>query len=192
MSGIFTTALTGLFVLSSAGGLSSGWTNTESLQVPTYRTMNVAMTGYNAVPEQTDSDPFTTASGAYSDPDVIAARSVDLADDLPFGTVIALSPASRAPASDSSQGGPSCGVGVVSDLIGFRVIADSMHPRKRDQIDILFEAKPLGWRSNPAVTLGMCKNIQVQVVGHIDIAHMPRSQSELKAMLGKELLAVNK
>ena len=150
---------------------------------PTLPKYPVTLTAYNAVPEQTDSDPYTTASGAYSDPDVVAARSADLADELPFGTVIAVSPASTT---------PTCGLNVVGDMIGFRVIADSMHSRKRNQIDILFEAKPIGWKSNPAVTLGVCKNIQVQVVGHIDIAHMPHSQTELKAALAKAPLAVNK
>ena len=35
----------------------------------------VTLTAYNAVPAQTDSDPFTTASGMYSNPDLVAARS---------------------------------------------------------------------------------------------------------------------
>ena len=176
MSGLITGALTGLFVLSSAGGLSSdAWIKTQSREVPTYKSFSVAMTGYNAVPEQTDGDPFTTASGAFSDPDVVAARSVDLADELPFGTVIAVTAASSS---------PTCGFNVAEDAIGLRVVADSMHPRKRNQIDILFDVKPAGWRSNPAVTLGTCKGVQIRVVGFIDIDHMPHSQAELKIALG--------
>src|SRR3989344_4435964 len=57
---------------------------------PVQKAFSVALTGYNAVPEQTDSDPFMTASGAYSDPDLVVARSVDLAKKLPYGTVIQL------------------------------------------------------------------------------------------------------
>ena len=184
MTSLLTGALTGLFVLSSASGLNSdGWTKTQSREEPTYQAFSVAMTAYNAVPEQTDGDPMTTASGAYSNPEIIAARSVDLADELPFGTVIAISSASST---------PTCGLHVVSDLIGLRVIADSMHPRKRNQIDILFEVKPIGWKTNPAVTLGVCKNIRVDVVGRIDISRMPRTQAELKIALGKAVLTVNR
>jgi 3D (Asp-Asp-Asp) domain-containing protein len=87
------------------------------------------MTAYNAVPEQTDGDPFTTASGAFSNPEVVAARSVDLKEELPFGTVIQIVP-------DASSS-PSCGIGMVKEQLGYRVIADSMHPRKRNQVDIL-------------------------------------------------------
>ena len=184
MTGIVTTALMGLFVLSGGSGMNTdAWIKAQNPEEPAYKTLSVAMTGYNAVPEQTDSDPYTTASGAYSDPDIVAARSVDLADELPFGTVIAISPASTT---------PTCGLNVVGDMVGLRVIADSMHPRKRNQIDILLEVKPVGWKSNPAVTLGVCKNIQIQVVGHINISHMPHSQTELKAALAKAPLAVNK
>lgn len=184
MTGVFTTALTGLFVLSGAAGLNADtWNKTQSPQVPAYKTYSVAMTAYNAVPEQTDGDPFTTASGAFSDPDVVAARSIDLADELPFGTVITVS---------SATSTPNCGLGVVGNIIGLRVIADSMHPRKRNQIDILFDAKQPGWKTNPAKTFGVCKAVEIKVVGHIDISHMPHNQMELKAALEKAPFAVNK
>ena len=86
MTPTLVTALTGFFVFAGVGGISTDTLmKAESTQAPTYPTYSVAMTGYNAVPEQTDSDPTTTASGAYSDPDVVAARSVDLADELQIG-----------------------------------------------------------------------------------------------------------
>lgn len=188
MTNVFTTALTGFFVFGGVGGMTTGsLMKTESLQAPTYQTYTVAMSGYNAVPEQTDSDPSTTASGAFSDPDLIVARSADLKEELPFGTVIAITNATSS---------PNCGVGLVEDLIGLRVVGDSMHPRKRNQIDILFDktdtVRARGKQMNPALVLGMCKDIEISVVGHVDIAHMPKNQAELKMMVGKSGLAVSK
>jgi len=145
------------------------------------------MTAYNALPEQTDSNPDITASGAFSDPDIIAARSRDLADELPFGTVISVTAASSS---------VNCGLPLVRDMIGLRVIADSMHPRKRNQIDILFDhtetVKVGGKRTNPARALGVCKGVQIEVVGYIDPRHMPKNQLELKIALGETTLAANK
>jgi 3D (Asp-Asp-Asp) domain-containing protein len=139
--------------------------------------LTVNMTGYNAVPGQTDGDPFTTASGAYSDPNIVAARSVDLAKKLPFGTVIAIESA-----SDSSW----CGYNPVSHLIGLRVIADSMNPKMHNKVDILLpQSAPVGGReANPARVLGMCKGVTIRVVGRIAIANIPKTQSGLAAMVG--------
>lgn len=148
---------------------------------PTYRSLSVSMTGYNAVPEQTDGDPFTTASGAYSNPEVIAARSVDLAEDLPFGTVIEVVPSSAAVSNN-------CGLSAVEDHLGLRVIADSMHPRKRNQIDLLFVdekvIKARGTWVNPAVALGVCSDVEVRIVGKIDVKDIPKTQAELKLAMG--------
>ena len=140
---------------------------------PTY---SVAMTGYNAVPGQTDEDPFTTASGAFSNPEVVAARSRDLADKLPFGTIIEID----GPASAQKN----CGFDVVSGVIGYRVIADSMNKRFTDRVDVLF---PNGSsKHNPAVVFGVCKDVTIRVVGHVDLknpANLPKSQSALAALV---------
>jgi len=147
----------------------------------TLKTYSVAMTGYNAVPEQTDSEPNVTASGAFSNPDIVAARSVDLADELPFGTVIEIVPS-------TATSTPNCGLSVVGPFLGFRVVADSMNARKRNQIDILFDsdvsARVGGKRMNPAITLGKCSNVSIRVVGHVDVKKMPKSQIELMAAIG--------
>lgn len=175
MTSVLTSALVGLFLL-SASNIGSAVAN-AIVPVPTF---HVAMTAYNAVPEQTDDTPYVTASGAYSDPDIVAARSVDLADDLPFGTVIEIVAATST---------PNCGVGVVEDFIGLRVIADSMHPRKQNQIDVLFHAddfvKVGGKMVNPAIALGVCKDVEIRVVGKIDTKKMPRTQAELAKMVGE-------
>jgi len=159
----------------------------ESTNVPAPETYTVIMTGYNAVPEQTDGDPNTTASGAFSNPEIIAARSMDLADELPYGTVIAVTAATTT---------PNCGYDYVSEKIGLRVIGDSMAARMRNKIDILLGTKPIpaqeGLRRNPAKALGFCRNVRIEVVGHVDMRHIPKTQTELAEAVGLAPLALNK
>lgn len=177
MTGIFTTAIGGLFLLSNIGL----GTTTPALISPDYPTYTVSMTGYNAVPEQTDSDPFTTASGAYSNPEVVAARSVDLKETLPFGTVIEI-------VAHNDTSNPNCGFAVVEEHLGLRVIADSMHPRKRNQIDILLPNEKTIFANkrwvNPAVALGVCKQVEIRVVGKVTIKEIPKTQDELRLAVG--------
>ncbi len=145
--------------------------------LPSY---SVTLTAYNAVEGQTDSDPLVTASGAYSNPEVVAARSVDLKDELPFGTVIELD----APADSQNT----CGYGAVKGLIGYRVIADSMNPRYTERIDVLFDTKsnfirPDGTSMNAGRILGICSGVTIRVVGKVDINHMPKTQAQLVALV---------
>ncbi len=211
MSGILSTALTGFFLLSAATGtLSESLVSapddvatkqgvievrsgprvvSDKPKVTILATHTVAMTGYNAVPEQTDSDPFTTASGAYSNPEVMAARSVDLKEDLPFGTIIEIK---RVNPKDKG-----CAYEFAEPYVGYRVIGDSMHPRKRQQIDLLFPAdvkvKVGGGRMmNPAVALGYCKEVEINVVGFVPVKSIPKTQAALKAIVENGELAVNR
>lgn len=165
---IFNTALIGLFVLSGLGGQNSLSLAKAAAEEPP-PTYTVSMTAYNAVPEQTDGDPHITASGAYSNPEIVAARSRDLADQLPFGTVIEVSTAT------SSE---NCGLHVVGDEVGLRVIADTMHARMQNKIDVLLDSK------KTARTFGVCEGVAIKVVGKIDIKDMPKSQAELRAQVG--------
>jgi len=152
----------------------------EALTQPSYI---VALTAYNAVPAQTDGNPFETASGAFSNPEVVAARSRDLAEELPFGTIIELDGS-----QESSDG--TCGFSVVAPRIGYRVIADTMNARFTDRVDVL-----LGTKANYATTdkgmknaaqvLGVCEGVTVRVVGHVDINRIPKTQAELAAIVGK-------
>lgn len=179
----FVSALMGFFILPAGFGLGSP-AFAEGIQVlPSYQ---VNITGYNAVPGQTDSDPYTTASGAYSNPEVVAARSRDLADELPFGTVISIEP------NDTSA--LECGHPLVSDKIGLRVIADSMNPRIRNTVDVLFGVRDyvaVGKRwINSARALGHCIDVKIEVVGHIDINDIPQTQDALVAMLSDEVPAL--
>jgi 3D (Asp-Asp-Asp) domain-containing protein len=146
----------------------------------------VSMTAYNALSGQTDGDPTITASGAFSNPEVVAARSRDLATELPFGTVIRI--------ERTAKDTPGCRFAQVESQIGYRVIADTMHSRWTKKIDVLLDEEqtvPVNGREvNPGIALGVCRNVTVTVVGHVDIKRMPATQAELVKMFGKATLAL--
>jgi len=171
------TALIGVFLFSGgATALPAKAIPPETPSLPSYA---VTLTAYNAVPEQTDSDPSVTASGAYSNPEIVAARSRDLADTLPFGTIIEI----VGPSTPQNN----CGYHIVEPIVGYRVIADSMNSRYTDRIDILFGTESNyaladGSVKNAGLVLGICADVTVRVVGHIDLArsgNMPKTQVEL-------------
>jgi 3D (Asp-Asp-Asp) domain-containing protein len=144
------------------------------------------MTAYNAVAAQTDGDPMTTASGMRSNPQIIAARSLDLASELPFGTVIKV--------ERTYADTPSCQYSKVAPQIGYRVIGDTMNARFSDTIDVLLDQKntvPVDGRMvNPALAVGVCRTVKVTVVGHIDPKSVPATQEALEAMFAQPELAV--
>ncbi len=193
MTGFITTAVTGVFLLQSFVPVAFAQTN-DSVEVTPeqsiYPTLVVKMTAYNAVVGQTDSTPFLTSIGAYTDPDIIAARSPDLADELPYGTVIEVVPASTSTARDVN-----CGREFVHEEIGLRVIGDAMNPRIHNTIDILLDHHDFvtvnGKKRNPAKALGMCKNVTIKIVGRIDTKKMPKSQDELKLALVTRNIAID-
>lgn len=140
----------------------------------------VTLTAYNAVPEQTDSDPHITASGARSNPEVVAARSRDLAGDLPFGTIIEI--------DGTNASKESCGYDIVAPIIGYRVIADTMNARYTDRIDLLFSTEAdytlaSGRVRNAGIVLGICEGVTVRAVGYVDIRRIPKTQAELAELV---------
>jgi len=165
------TALMGFLLFSSAKAAPA---------MPTWPSYVVAMTAYNAVPEQTDNNPFETASGAYSNPEVVAARSQDLAEELPFGTIIELD--GPIAANDN------CGFNAVESSIGYRVIADTMNARYTNRVDLLFGTKK-EYRTadkgmqDAAQVFGICKGVTIRVVGHVNINRIPKTQAELAAFV---------
>ena len=186
-------ALMGVFLFSGAPLAMSASASTPS--VPALPSYMVTLTGYNAVPAQTDDTPLMTASGAYSNPEVVAARSQDLAKELPFGTIIAVE--REGPLAPDN----SCGYTIAAPLIGYRVIADTMNARYANRIDVLFNTKSNyieanGDTENASAILGVCDGVTVQVVGHLNGAHpdqFPKTQAELAAIVGNsDALAVNK
>lgn len=149
------------------------------------QTYSVRMTAYNAVPEQTDSNPFVTASGMASNPEVVVARSRDLAAELPFGTVIRIE---RAKADTHG-----CQFSRVEHQIGYRIVADTMHQRWVKKIDVLFDQNntvSVGGRElNPAIAVGLCDDVSITVVGKVDMKNPPTTQAELVAMFSAPTLA---
>lgn len=151
-----------------------------TVSLPAY---SVTLTGYNAVPAQTDDSPFTTASGAYSNPEVVAARSRDLADKLPFGTIIEI--------DGPTEPSKTCGYGVVAPLVGYRVIADTMNARYTDHIDVLFSMsdsykRTNGKSTNASDVLGVCASTTVRVVGFVNISkpsNLPKTQAALASLI---------
>jgi len=146
---------------------------------PVATSLTTKLTAYNAVPSQTDNNPFTTAIGAFSNPEVVAARSGDLATKLPYGTVIAIEHAG----ADS----PSCGYSSVESQIGYRVIADAMNPRISNTVDVLLDQNntvPVNGRQiNPGRALGRCGAVTIRVIGKMDVKDIPSTQAELKQMV---------
>jgi len=93
-------------------------------------TMRVTITAYSSTPEQTDSTPFTTASGKKVRDGIVAANM------LPLGTKIK-----------------------IPDLFGDKifVVEDRMHPKNYGKVDIWFpsreEAKIFGVKQTSIVVL---------------------------------------
>ena len=151
----------------------TGAATADASTTPPLPSYTVGMTAYNAVASQTDGTPDITASGAFSDPSIIAARSQDLAAELPFGTVIAI---------EAATSSPDCGYDKVGQLIGLRVIADNMNAKEHNKVDIMMPQKvttAAGKTENPAIIIGVCKKVTIQDVGHVDMATIPTTQAEL-------------
>jgi len=162
------------------------------LKAASDRSHVVKITGYNAVPAQTDSTPDITGWGVYSNPEVVAAVSQDLLfSTLPYGTVVAL--------ETTNPTGKYCGYDDVQHLIGYRVIADAMNPRHTKMVDILFDVGAnveIGSgvnrkKVNAAKVLASCGGITVRVVGKVGKNEIPATQAELVMRVEKTLAAGN-
>lgn len=170
------------FLLLSGGGVAAP-APADASAAPLVVSYQVAMTAYNAVPAQTDADPSTTASGAASNPEVVAARSRDLKNELPFGTIIEID----GPTGKQNN----CGFSVVSPILGYRVIADTMNSRFTNRVDVLFSTKDNykmadGRMVNASTILGVCHDVTIRVVGHLDPAlmkNLPKTQEALAAIV---------
>jgi 3D (Asp-Asp-Asp) domain-containing protein len=167
-------------VTSSSTSTTTGMTTNQAVQDSATTTApvnySVTLTSYNAVPAQTSPTPWVTASGARSNSQVIAARSRDLSDKLPYGTIIAID-------GPSLTGGATCGYDSVSHLIGYRVIADSMAARMHNKVDVMLNQYDTvshgGKQINPAIALGACTGVSIHVVGYVDPQHIPSTQTAL-------------
>lgn len=157
-----------------------------SAQAGATASYQVRLTAYNAVASQTDGDPSTTASGISSNSEVIAARSQDLAKELPFGTVVKLT----REGSDT----PGCNFHKVESLIGYRVIGDTMNARWTNRLDVELDAADKvsveGRAINPAYALGVCGAVKVTVVGHLPLSRVPSTQAALANLFAPKELAL--
>ncbi len=196
---IITSALMGLFIFpvlltnvnaqKPAKPVVATTTISAVINIPEkYPTLKTKVTSYNAVPEQTDGTPFITASGAYANSQVVAARSRDLAKVLPFGTVISIEQSANSTKTNT------CGYGVVENQIGYRVIADTMNISKHNQVDVLLNQNRtvrVGNKIiNPSIALGICNDMVIKVIGRIDIRRIPKTQAKLVSIIkGDTILA---
>lgn len=93
----------------------------------------VRATGYNSLVDQTDTTPFITSTGQHTRFGIIAVSQDLLSHDLPYGTLVRI--------KDLGNYYTGRGFGRYQGLLdgqGVFIVEDTMHARKRDQIDIWF------------------------------------------------------
>jgi 3D (Asp-Asp-Asp) domain-containing protein len=90
-------------------------------------------TAYNSLVEQTNDQPFITATGARTRWGIIAVSRDMLGVDLPYGSLVRL--------TDLGTFAHGRGAGAYQSLLDNHlfVVEDTMHPRKTQQIDVWFE-----------------------------------------------------
>lgn len=185
-AGATTTAITGASQNTASSTDDPSPRKVAEAKAEVTRTYQVKLTAYNAVPSQTDSDPSVTASGAASNSEVIAARSMDLAGKLPFGTVVRV--------TRTANDTPGCNFHKVEPYIGYRVIADSMNARWTNRVDVELstadKVKVEGKSLSAAYALGLCGNVKIDVVGYIPVSRIPDTQEELARLFTPTELAL--
>lgn len=90
--------------------------------------LKVTVTAYSSTPDQTQGDPFTTASGEKVKPGIVAI-SRDLKKHLPWGSKIHL------------------------EGIGTFIVQDTMHRRWRQRVDIWMENRKAAKRFGKKQTI---------------------------------------
>lgn len=96
-------------------------------------TFTVRATGYNSMAAQTDASPHVTATGTRTRFGVLAVSRDLLGDDLPYGSLVRL--------RDLGSYYDGRGAGRYQSLLdghGLFVVEDTMHARKRQQVDVWF------------------------------------------------------
>ncbi len=97
-------------------------------------TLTLRATGYNSLVAQTDSTPHITATGTRTRPGIVAVSRDLLGTSLPYGSLVRLTDLGTYPYGYSP--------GYFQDILdqqGLFVVEDTMHARKRQQIDVWFE-----------------------------------------------------
>lgn len=96
-------------------------------------TLTVRATGYNSLASQTDASPDITATGTRTRFGVLAASRDLLGSDLPYGSLVRL----RDLGTHAAGRNPGRFQSVLDDQNLF-VVEDTMHARKRKQVDVWF------------------------------------------------------
>jgi 3D (Asp-Asp-Asp) domain-containing protein len=94
-------------------------------------------TAYNSVPEQTNSQPFITATGASTRFGIIAVSRDLLPRHIPYGSLVRI--------YDLGNYHDGRGYGKYQALLdghGYFIVEDTMHMRKQEQIDLWFATVP--------------------------------------------------
>ncbi len=111
-------------------------------------------TAYNSLEEQTNSEPFVTASGKTTQSGIVAL-SRDLLERFPYGTTIKIVDVRPLPNSPNGCGATMETVENLERLPGLLpgefLVADTMHPRKENQLDMWLE------HLEDATKWGVCK-----------------------------------
>ncbi len=128
-------------VLASPVAVSNG-SSTSSLGPIANPVFTLRATGYNSMVDQTDSTPFITSTGQHTRFGIIAVSPDLLSKDLPYGSLVRI--------QDLGNYYTGRGYGHYQSLLdgqGLFVVEDTMHYRKRDQIDIWFAdyASAVNW-----------------------------------------------
>jgi 3D (Asp-Asp-Asp) domain-containing protein len=102
----------------------------------------VRATAYNSLESQTNSQPFITATGTRTRWGIIAVSRDLLGEKLPYGSLVRL--------RDLGNFHNGRGAGAYQSLLDgtdLFVVEDTMHPRKRNQVDIWFQdyASAVNW-----------------------------------------------
>jgi 3D (Asp-Asp-Asp) domain-containing protein len=105
-------------------------------------TLLVRATAYNSLESQTNSQPFITATGARTRWGIVAVSRDLLQSELPYGSLVRL--------HDHGNYHSGRGAGVFQSLLDATdvfIVEDTMHPRKRNQIDVWFQdyASAVNW-----------------------------------------------
>ena len=94
------------------------------------RVLILKATAYTSSYRETDHTPFVTATGARTRLGIIAVSRDLLAEELPYGSLVKLVDLGRwKDGADAGRFDP-----LFKDLLF--VVEDTMHPRKRQQIDV--------------------------------------------------------
>ncbi|CAN5829497.1 hypothetical protein BH23DEI1_BH23DEI1_05060 [soil metagenome] len=104
--------------------------------------LTVRATAYNSLESQTNSQPFITATGAQTRWGILAVSRDLLDEKLPYGSLVRL--------RDLGNLHNGRGAGAFQSLLDGTdvfIVEDTMHPRKRNQIDVWFQdyASAVNW-----------------------------------------------